>query len=97
MAHNTQSKVKIAVKSPRITEKAALLTDQGVYVFNVAEDSTKNEIAKEIEAIYNVKPVRVNIARAAGKKTFVRGKRGTKAGVKKAYVYLKEGDKISVM
>ena len=94
---NTQAKIRNNVTSPRITEKAALAGDRGCYVFNVHEDSTKNEIAKEIETIYKVKPVKINIARAAGKRRFTRGRWGVKSGVKKAYVFLKEGDKISVM
>lgn len=94
---NTQTTIKNNIVSPRITEKAALSQDKGCYVFNVAPDATKQEIAKEIEAIYKVKPVKVNIAKAAPKRRFFRGKFGTKAGVKKAYVFLKEGDKISIM
>lgn len=89
--------VKTNIISPRITEKAALMQDDGVYVFNVSPDATKNEIAKEIETIYKVTPVKVNIAKAAGKKRFFRGRVGQKAGVKKAYVYLKKGDKITVV
>lgn len=89
--------IKNNIVSPRITEKAALAGDKNCYVFNVTEDSTKNEIAKEIETIYKVKPVKINIARAHGKRRFFRGKWGQKSGVKKAYVFLKEGDKISVM
>jgi len=89
--------VKTAIVSPRVTEKSALLTDKGVYTFNVAVDATKSEIAKEINRIYKVEPVKINIAKAAAKKTFIRGRKGTKAGVKKAYVYLKEGDKINIM
>lgn len=94
---NTQATIKNNIVSPRITEKAALAGDKGCYVFNVTEDSTKNEIAKEIEAIYKVKPTKINIARAAGKRRFFKGRWGKKSGVKKAYVFLKEGDKISVM
>lgn len=94
---NTQATIKNNIVSPRITEKAALAGDKGCYVFNVTPDATKQEIAKEIETIYKVKPVKVNIAKAAPKRRFFRGKFGKKAGVKKAYVFLKEGDKISIM
>ena len=91
---NISVKKTIIVK-PRITEKTALLSDKNVYTFQVAQDATKNEISKEIERIYKVKPVKVNIAKTAAKIVFVRGKKGKKAAIKKAYVYLKKGDKIS--
>ena len=93
---NTQENIKTVVVSPRVTEKAAILQDKGVYVFNVAADATKPDIARQIEAVYGVKPVNVTTARTASKPTFVGGRKGSKAGVKKAYVYLKDGDKITV-
>lgn len=96
MAH-TQTKIKLNIVNARMTEKAALAHDKGCYVFNVSPDSTKSEIAKEIQQIYKVTPVKVNIAKAAAKKTMARGRAGTKSAVKKAYVFLKDGDKINVM
>jgi len=96
MATNTTS-VKNNVVGPRITEKAALASDKGCYVFNVSVDSTKSEIKKEIETMYKVTPVKVNIAKAAKKQVLNKNGRGTKGGVKKAYVYLKEGDKINLI
>lgn len=83
--------------SPRITEKAALAGSNNCYVFNVTPRATKNEIAKEIKELYSVNPVRVNIAKSAPKKSFFRGVWGKKQGVKKAYVYIKEGEKINIM
>jgi len=97
MANNTQTRIKTIITSPRVTEKAALAQDKGVYVFNVADDATKNEVKKQIKEIYKVDPVKINMARNAKKQVFVRGRKGTKQGVKKAYVYLKDGDKITVM
>jgi len=79
---------KVIIKKPRVTEKAAMASEKNVYVFEVSKDANKSEIKKEIERIYSTKVDRVNIAKTAPKKVFVRGKKGTKAGVKKAYVYL---------
>ncbi len=84
---------KVVIKKPRVTEKAAIQADKNVYVFEVSKDANKNEIKKEIERIYNTKVAKVNIAKTAEKKVFVRGKKGTKAGVKKAYVYLAKDTK----
>ena len=89
---------KTIIKKLRVTEKTAILTDDNVRVFEVAPDANKNEIKKEVTRLYKVKPLKVNIAKTAKKVVFVRGKKGTKAGVKKAYVFLtkKDAEKIKV-
>jgi len=89
--------IKSILIGPRITEKAAIASEGGAYVFNVAIDATKNEIKKEIKRIYKVDPVKVNTVNTKGKKTFIRGKHGSKKDTRKAYVYLKDGDKINVI
>ncbi len=83
------------IKNPRITEKASVLYEKNVYVFDVTESSNKNEIKKAIFTLYKVKPTKVNIVNSADKKTKIRGRvQGNKEGGKKAMVYLKKGDKI---
>jgi len=89
-----QSK-KIIISKPRVTEKTAGLSAKNIYTFNVTADANKSEIKKEIQRLYKVVPIKVNIAKTAPKKVFVRGRAGEKKGAKKAYVYLKDGDKIS--
>lgn len=80
---------------PRVTEKAALQTEtKNVYVFEVAKNASKQEIAKAVKTSYKVTPVMVRTATIKAKKVFSRGKWGVKSGGKKAYVYLKQGDKI---
>ena len=84
--------------SPLITEKAVQMTVNNVYVFEVAMDATKNDIKNAIRALYKVSPRKVNTVRRAPRK-FVsrfRNRRGTKKGVKKAYVYLNKGEKIDL-
>jgi large subunit ribosomal protein L23 len=85
------------IKKPRITEKASFHAEQNVYTFDVTETANKTEIKKAIFQIYKVNPMKVNILSVPKKKIFVRGKMGTKAGGKKALVYLKKGDKIEVI
>ena len=83
---------------PRITEKATVKADaENVYVFEIAGDANKTTVSQAIKSMYNVVPVRVNIARTPGKKLFRRGKLGFKSGVKKAYVYVKKGEKIEIV
>lgn len=83
---------------PRVTEKATLLAEQGgVYVFEIEKDANKKTIATAINNLYKVSPVKINIVKIPRKQVFVRGKKGFKAGGKKAYVYLKKGEKIEII
>jgi large subunit ribosomal protein L23 len=86
------------ILSPRITEKGAVMAEQGVYVFNVAKDANKREIAQAISTLYKVTPREVRVARVPRKQVTTRNtnRKGMTAGGKKAYVYLKEGDKIEI-
>lgn len=95
---NHNIKPDTVLVGPRITEKAALSADKaGVYVFKVLDRATKKSVAASVKNAYKVTPVKVNIARIPAKNVFVRGKRGVKSGGKKAYVYLKKGDKIELI
>ena len=82
------------IKNPRITEKAAHISDNNVYTFDVNKDATKVEIAKAVKAIYGVNPFKVNVVAVPTKRVFRRTSVGVKGGGRKAYVYLKKGDKI---
>lgn len=103
MAKKTDTKKEVSekkdknpiIKNPRITEKAALSSEKGVYTFDVATDTNKSEIIKAIKTLYKVTPVKVNIIKNPAKRVFVRGNWGVKGGIKKAVVYLKKGDKIT--
>ena len=83
-----------AVIKPRVTEKAGLISQNGVYTFDVRVDATANQIAQAITEAYKVTPVKVNVAPIKSKAMFVRGKKGKTNSGKKAYVFLKKGDTI---
>lgn len=91
--------VAAVIVRPYITEKAVALGEQRVYVFVVRRDATKYSVREAVKALYNVTPVRVNIVNKAP----VHREKGLQrrmvkvAGVKKAYVYLKEGDTITLI
>mgnify|MGYP001610033214 FL=1 len=91
---NLKSKYAHVLLRPRVTEKATAMSIQGVYAFEVAEKATKKDVSGAIRAYYEITPVQVRMARNPAKRVIVRGKKGIKPGVKKAYVYLKKGDKI---
>ncbi len=83
---------------PRVTEKAALQGEKlNVYAFEVTKIATKKSIIASIKEIYKVTPVRVHMVTIPKKRVFVRGKHGVKGGGKKAYIYLKKGDKIEAI
>lgn len=84
---------------PRITEKAIGQNEKNVYVFIVRKDATKYQIADAVSALYNVTPVKVNTVSKAPRQTMSRskGRVVTQKGMKKAYVYLKPGDTITLV
>lgn len=83
---------------PHITEKATYLTDDGVYTFVVDEQANKLQIKQAVKDVYGVSVRKVRIVNLPKKRVQSRrGKPGTKGGMKKAYVYLKEGDSIELM
>lgn len=87
------------LRAPHITEKASDGIARGVYVFDVAMNATKPQVKAAIKRVYKVDPTHIRIVRIPHKSTrnARTGMRGVKGGGKKAYVYLKKGDQISVM
>jgi len=94
MATYLKAKYANIILRPRITEKSSYLMESNVYAFEIEKDATKTQVIEAIKTFYDVTPVKVNIVKKPAKKVMVKGKKGTKAGLKKAYVFLKEGDKI---
>lgn len=84
---------KILIK-PHITEKATRTAESSVYVFEVDSRATKSQVEKSFIEKYKINPVKVNTVTIPTKNVFVRGKRGKKSGYRKAYIYLKKGEKI---
>jgi large subunit ribosomal protein L23 len=82
------------IENPRITEKAARISDMNTYTFDVAAKATKVDVAKAIESVYKVKPIKVNVVTVPTKRVFRAKHIGVKGGGRKAYVTLKKGDKI---
>ena len=82
--------------SPHITEKSTMLGEQNKTVFKVALDSSKDEIASAVEAIYSVKVTKVNTIVTKGKTKRFKGMKGRRPDVKKAIVTLAEGQTIDI-
>ena len=86
------------LRNPRITEKATAHSEIGVYIFDVSGRATKRNVSQAVVALYSVKPRMVRIVSVPAKmrRSMRTGKRGVKQGGKKAYVYLKKGESITV-
>lgn len=81
---------------PIISEHSYDMMEQNTYTFEVAKESNKVEIAQAIEAIFNVKVVKVNTLNVKPKPKRVRYQLGKTRSWKKAMVTLKEGDSIEM-
>jgi large subunit ribosomal protein L23 len=84
------------ILAPVITEKATVLTELNKVVFQVAMDSTKDEIAAAVEELFKVRVIKVNTLITKGKTKRFRGILGKRSDVKKAIVTLQEGQTIDI-
>lgn len=87
------------ITRPRITEKAALLGEKGVYTFEIQAGATKHEVRDAIKEIYKVTPEKVRIVNKVARHSMSRskGRSVMEHGLRKAYVYLKDGDRIELV
>ncbi len=99
-AMDDKKKVVVSVHpllaNPRVSEKAAILTSKGTYVFNVPTSANKIEVRKAVEKQYKVNVIRVNMLRGEGKMVRRGRTTGQRADWKKALVTLKSGQKIEI-
>ncbi len=86
------------LKHARITEKASMAVADSVYVFDVAQSATKRDIARAVQQLYKVIPRKVAVIAVPAKKVrhMRSGREGIKQGGKKAYVYLKKGETLTI-
>ncbi|MDO5649922.1 MAG: 50S ribosomal protein L23 [Gallicola sp.] len=78
---------------PIITEDSMDRMEDKKYTFKVAVDANKSEIKKAVEAIFDVKVVKVNTINMKGKKKRVGQHLGRTSDWKKAIVTLTEDSK----
>ncbi|PIR82816.1 50S ribosomal protein L23 [Candidatus Kaiserbacteria bacterium CG10_big_fil_rev_8_21_14_0_10_59_10] len=86
------------LRQPRITEKATMESGSGVYVFDISPTATKRDVVAAVQSIYKVRPRKVRVATIPAKnvRSMRTGKRGVKKGGRKAYIYLKKGETITI-
>ena len=85
-----------SIRNPIITEKATILSEQNKTVFKVHEKASKITIKKNIEKLFKVNVVKVNIVYKKTKLKIRQGKKTYKSGYKKAIVTLKKGQSIDL-
>ena len=85
-----------SIRQPIITEKATILSEQNKTVFKVHSGANKNSIKKNIEKLFKVTVVKVNILNQKRKKKIKQGKVSIKPGYKKAIITLKKGQSIDL-
>ncbi len=91
---------KLMVLKPRVSEKTYMLSEtRRSYAIDVPHSANKHTIAKAVAAQFGVTVETVNVVNVKGKpkRTVRKGSRptlGRRSDIKKAYVVLKEGDKL---
>jgi len=84
------------VKRPLITEKGMGIAPMGKYAFEVDIRANKIEIAQAVEKIFSVSVTKVNTLRVKGKPKRLGRFQGKTSDWKKAYVTLKQGQRIEI-
>ncbi len=85
-----------SIINPIITEKATILSEQNKTVFKVHAKANKKIIKKNIEKLFKVNVVKVNIINQKAKLKMRQGKKSYKRGYKKAVITLKKGQSIDL-
>ncbi len=85
------------IKNPKITEKATKLAESNVYTFEVHKQANKIEIAAAVKNIYGVVPVKIRTVNIRSVNIVKKNTKGRTRSMRKAYVYLKKGDTITLI
>ncbi|RPG98446.1 MAG: 50S ribosomal protein L23 [Candidatus Pelagibacter sp. TMED106] len=84
------------VISPLVTEKSTNLSEQNKIVFKVPREANKINLKKNIEKIFKVNVIKINIINKQNRRKIVRGKKVKVQGFKKAIITLKKGQSIDL-
>ena len=84
------------ILSPFVTEKSTSLSDQNKITFKVPNKTNKIILKKNIEKIFKVNVIKINIINKQPRKKIVKGKKVKLMGFKKAIITLKKGQNIDL-
>ena len=85
-----------SIRNPIITEKATILSEQNKTVFKVHAKANKKIIKKNVEKLFKVNVVKINIINQKAKVKLKQGKKSFKSGYKNAIITLKKGQSIDL-
>ncbi len=88
--------MKTHIISPLVTEKNTIHNATGVYVFEVVMKATKTEIKAEVEKNFAVKVASVRTTVCRGRAKMTKYGQTKVPHWKKAFVQLKDGEKIAL-
>jgi large subunit ribosomal protein L23 len=93
-----QERLMTVLLGPHVSEKTTKLADKNnQFVFRVRRDSTKIDIRRAVELLFDVKVEQVRVLNCRGKIKRSGSEWGRRSNWKKAYVTLAEGDEIDFM
>lgn len=93
-----KERLMTVIVGPHLSEKSTTAADQNrQIVFRVRRDSTKGEIRRAVELLFEVKVDGVQVVNVGGKTKRFGRSFGHRADWKKAYVSLAEGHDIKFM
>ena len=84
------------ILSPVVTEKSTNLSEQNKVTFKVPFSSDKKSLKKNVEKIFKVNVIKINIINKRTRVKSIRGKNVSKKGYKKAIITLKKGQSIDL-
>ena len=82
--------------SPVITEKSSNMSTQNKIVFKVRDDANKKTLKKNIEKIFKVNVIKINIINKRSRTKLRQGRKVKVTGFKKAIITLKKGQSIDL-
>jgi large subunit ribosomal protein L23 len=85
------------IRKPKVTEKSTKLAESNVYTFEVHKKANKKEIEEAVKNIYGVKPLMIRVLNNKSVKTVKKNIKGRTRSMRKAYVYLRIGDSITLL
>ena len=84
------------ILSPVVTEKSTNLSELNKITFKVPDGANKKNLKKNIEKIFKVNVIKINIINQKTKLKMKQGRKSYKSGYKKAIVTLKKGQSIDL-
>jgi large subunit ribosomal protein L23 len=84
------------ILSPLVTEKTTIMSEQNKIVFKVPSSANKKNLKINIEKIFKVNVIKINIINKQNRTKLTRGKKVKVSGFKKAIITLKKGQSIDL-